>query len=281
MPYNVTYIGNTAKISEYILFNENYNLKYLICEKDRVTDELLTFSLIRNIKLLLITNTKELIKVINNMENIDFFIVHSFGKKIPINKIKYKEFYNLHPSFLPFYKGRNPIFWATIKNEKFVGMTLHKINEYFDEGDIISQIKIPYYFWETPYEIEEKLLNYTPKLLNDLIKYKNGTIKSKKNKKGYYYPIFSEKDIIIDLDNDDFSLIYNKIRSQSSYKGAKIIFKNTILWIKQCTFTFINKNTDDKQHTFYIKNNYLFIHIRNNIWIKSNKFLLEKKQGEI
>ena len=49
--------------------------------------------------------------------------------------------YNLHPSLLPQYKGLNP--WEAIfRNKETVGgVTLHRITEEVDAGDIVSQRK--------------------------------------------------------------------------------------------------------------------------------------------
>lgn len=45
---------------------------------------------------------------------------------------------NLHPSFLPYNRGDQPLLWAAVEGSPY-GVTLHKVNEKFDEGDIISQ----------------------------------------------------------------------------------------------------------------------------------------------
>lgn len=45
---------------------------------------------------------------------------------------------NLHPSFLPFNRGDQPLLWASIEETPY-GVTLHKVNERFDEGPIVSQ----------------------------------------------------------------------------------------------------------------------------------------------
>ena len=50
---------------------------------------------------------------------------------------------NIHLGYLPQYRGIFPIFHAFIKGEKYAGVTIHKMNEKFDDGDIIKQVKIP------------------------------------------------------------------------------------------------------------------------------------------
>jgi methionyl-tRNA formyltransferase len=50
---------------------------------------------------------------------------------------------NVHGSLLPKYRGRTPHVWAIINNEKYTGITVHKIDQGCDTGDIIEQLKIP------------------------------------------------------------------------------------------------------------------------------------------
>lgn len=46
---------------------------------------------------------------------------------------------NVHPSFLPKYRGPNPNFWQYYFFEKEVGVTIHYVDEGEDTGDIITQ----------------------------------------------------------------------------------------------------------------------------------------------
>jgi len=50
---------------------------------------------------------------------------------------------NLHFGLLPRYGGCYPIAWAILNNESEAGATLHYMVEKFDEGDVISQVKVP------------------------------------------------------------------------------------------------------------------------------------------
>jgi methionyl-tRNA formyltransferase len=47
-------------------------------------------------------------------------------------------FVNLHPSLLPFGRGKNPNFWAITESEPF-GVSIHKVDEGIDHGSIIAQ----------------------------------------------------------------------------------------------------------------------------------------------
>ena len=47
---------------------------------------------------------------------------------------------NIHPSILPFAKGKDPVVW-TIRNNLPAGVTLHEITEKIDSGNIFYQEK--------------------------------------------------------------------------------------------------------------------------------------------
>jgi methionyl-tRNA formyltransferase len=51
--------------------------------------------------------------------------------------------YILHDSLLPIYRGFSPTVWAIVNGEDHTGVTLFKIAEEIDSGDIITQKKIP------------------------------------------------------------------------------------------------------------------------------------------
>lgn len=46
---------------------------------------------------------------------------------------------NIHPSLLPAYRGVDPVFYAMLRSETNVGVTLHRLDEEFDTGNIIEQ----------------------------------------------------------------------------------------------------------------------------------------------
>ncbi len=46
---------------------------------------------------------------------------------------------NFHPSLLPCYRGRHPLFWAILRGEPEVGITLHHVTAEVDAGPILLQ----------------------------------------------------------------------------------------------------------------------------------------------
>ncbi len=50
---------------------------------------------------------------------------------------------NSHSSLLPENKGMMPVFWSMYKRDLFTGVTIHYMDEEFDNGGIIRQEKVP------------------------------------------------------------------------------------------------------------------------------------------
>ncbi len=62
--------------------------------------------------------------------------------KAPVLDLPDMEFLNIHPSLLPSYKGVDPVFFALLDQNKEIGVTLHKMAESFDSGEILMQKSI-------------------------------------------------------------------------------------------------------------------------------------------
>ena len=74
-------------------------------------------------------------------EGIDYLVVGGYIRKIPVSgKIRQV---NIHPAYLPEGRGAWPMPVALLK-EADSGVTLHKLTEGFDEGDILLQERIPF-----------------------------------------------------------------------------------------------------------------------------------------
>ncbi len=49
---------------------------------------------------------------------------------------------NFHPSLLPAYRGKHPLFWALRQGERWVGLTVHVMDAGIDTGDILYQVRV-------------------------------------------------------------------------------------------------------------------------------------------
>ena len=75
--------------------------------------------------------------------NPDICIVAAYGKIIPKKYLDIPKFgfVNIHPSLLPKYRGPSPIKTATLNGDTETGVTIMKIDEEMDHGQILVQKK--------------------------------------------------------------------------------------------------------------------------------------------
>ena len=86
---------------------------------------------------------------------------------------------NIHPALLPKYGGKGMygihVHEAVIAaHEKESGLTIHLVDEKYDHGRILKQIKVPVYEDDTPVSLQERILKeehkHYPIVINNLMK---------------------------------------------------------------------------------------------------------------
>jgi methionyl-tRNA formyltransferase len=148
----------------------------------------------------------------------DLLISAGYNKRIVL-PLKNKVFcINVHLSPLPRYAGFNPLYWAIKNDEKEWGITLHKIEEEFDTGPIISQITFPVSTGDTARSLYDKSLEKVSLLFSCLerLLYFQGNITTKPQdltKRTF----FKKKDV-------DFSLPITFDGTEESYRELRARF---------------------------------------------------------
>ena len=106
------------------------------------------------------------ILIILNKRNIKFICLAGFMKILSKNFIKtFKgKIVNIHPSYLPKYKGLNTSVRALRNNEKFSGCTVHYVSSKLDSGKIILQKKVRITKNETEISLDRKIIKEEHKL---------------------------------------------------------------------------------------------------------------------
>jgi len=112
--------------------------------------------------------------------NIDFIVLAGFLLLIPsvLTKHYTNKILNIHPALLPLYGGKgmygHHVHQAVFDNfEKESGMTIHLVNEKYDEGKILHQSKVSLGSTDTPDVIATKVLAlehaFYPKIIEKYI----------------------------------------------------------------------------------------------------------------
>jgi len=104
--------------------------------------------------------------LLNNLKEIqpDLIVLAGFLLKFPSNCIEAfpNKIINIHPALLPKYGGKGMygihVHKAVVENkETETGITIHYVNENYDEGNIIFQKSVPLSGNETPEEVAGKI----------------------------------------------------------------------------------------------------------------------------
>ena len=204
--------------------------------------------------------------------------------KNKILKLFKKKIINCHAGLLPSYRGRNVLNWVLINGEKNFGITVHKVNSFIDQGDILCQKKFKIKKKDNYLTILKKSYLECPKILYQTIK-KIQTNKTKsipqktiRIKPSYFRKRrVGDENLNLKLNSDK---IYNFVRALvHPGPSAKIFTKKNEIRINRVTVSkyrnnkynlkticFVNKrgfclNTIDKKIIFIDK------------WISNKKFV--------
>jgi formyltetrahydrofolate-dependent phosphoribosylglycinamide formyltransferase len=122
-------------------------------------------------------------------QKIDFIVLAGFLWKIPGNLLKVypRRIINIHPALLPNYGGKGMygsfVHEAVLNaREKESGITIHYVDEHYDNGDVILQVKCPILENDTPEILAHRIhalehANYPVVIEELIIKLQDTTVK--------------------------------------------------------------------------------------------------------
>ncbi|MDY6801992.1 MAG: phosphoribosylglycinamide formyltransferase [Bacteroidota bacterium] len=157
----ISYLFSNNKNAYVVQRAKNHNIKYHIFSRKEFY------------------NTTNILQILQK-NNIDFIILAGFLWLIPDYLVKNypNRIVNIHPALLPKYGGKGMygmnVHKAVLKNnEKETGITIHYVNNEYDNGDIIFQAKCPINNDDTAETIAKKVhaLEYEhfPKIVEKII----------------------------------------------------------------------------------------------------------------
>ena len=135
------YVG--AKTLEYVYNNYHDDISHIVLiDEDLFDNEIYKFLKDKNFPadriLYYGKNLYSRLEEVHSNEGIDYFILLWWPKIISesIINIPKNGVINLHPSYLPFCRGKDPNFWAIVEQTTF-GVTIHKVQPGIDDGPIM------------------------------------------------------------------------------------------------------------------------------------------------
>ena len=158
--------SNAENIIRYFQKKENINIVVVLSNKS----DALVHERAKKLHIPSVTFSKkemeetDKILQILNMYKIDFIVLAGFLLKIPAYLIKAypNRIINIHPALLPKYGGKGMygrfVHEAVVAaKEKESGITIHFVNEHYDEGTVIFQAKCPVLPTDTPDDVAKKI----------------------------------------------------------------------------------------------------------------------------
>lgn len=134
---------------------------------------------------------------------------------------------NLHASLLPKYRGAAPIQWAVANGEKLTGVTIMRIDEGLDTGDILLQQELAISDNDTAETLSPRLAAIGADLMIETLRgLENGTInpQPQNDAQATLAPVLKKEDGRIDF-NRSAQGVYNRFRGFQPWPGAFTTFR--------------------------------------------------------
>lgn len=118
---------------------------------------------------------KELLESIKSFKA-DFFVVIAFGMILPKEALEIPKYgcINVHTSLLPKYRGASPIQESLLHGDEETGVTIMKMDEELDHGDIFFIKRVPIEKNDDLYSLSNRLAEISgvllPLVLSDIMK---------------------------------------------------------------------------------------------------------------
>lgn len=158
--------SNALKIMDHFSSHPSVEIGFLLCNKKDAP--VVQLSREKGVEVITATNEEvangDFLSKICHEQKIDFIILAGYLRKIPSELLKnYTErIINIHPALLPKHGGAGMygkyVHEAVLNvKDKETGITIHFVNEHFDEGRIIAQFHCEVDSSDTIETIQEKI----------------------------------------------------------------------------------------------------------------------------
>ena len=166
--------------------------------------------------------------------NADIMLVGTWGEKLKkeIIDLPVIATVNVHPSFLPKYRGPNPYLQTILHGEKKSGITFHLMNEKFDRGAILAQKKIDILPDDTSKELKERTVFQARLMCAEVLKkLEYGlVIPIAQNEEDMsYFPNINSDDMMLNFDRENSVQICARIKALHPWMPAYISYKEKFI----------------------------------------------------
>lgn len=208
----------------------------------------------------------------------DIFVVVSFGQILKKEVLEIPQHFclNLHGSLLPKYRGPAPINWAIINGETISGVTIIKMEEIVDRGNILLKKEVKTEPKDNALTLSDKLSKLGAQLLTEalnLIEAGKISFTPQDEQQVTFAPKLKRSDGLINWSQEAVT-IHNKVRGLFPWPGTFTNFHNKTLKILETKIILPEENIKENSGTIIDIKNEGFI-------IQTGKGLILVKQVQL
>lgn len=169
---------------------------------------------------------KEILKL-----NADVILVGTWSEKLKQDVINMPVIacVNVHPSFLPKYRGPNPYLQTILHQETKSGITFHLMSSELDKGAIIAQKEVPILPNDTSKELKERTVFQARLMCAEVLKkLEYGLVIPVEQDEKYatYFPNIKPCDMMLNFEKETAEQISARIRAFHPWLPCYVTYKN-------------------------------------------------------
>ena len=220
----VAYMGYSVDMINALNNNIDYDLKYIVGKKGRLSEEYYIIARNSNALFFEINDQVEVLKAISVFHEIDAIFIYRFEYIIPKELVKSFHFINFHGGDLRTNRGAHALVWSILLREPKTMLSCYEISgDGIDEGYLIDTFEVKISNNDTPSTLYKKMISGIPELLEKCSEYLNNGTKGPIIEGGVYRRKIKKSDFTINFDMDSIDEIRAKILSQQPYYGAIVV----------------------------------------------------------
>jgi len=267
MRYSIIFAGSSTSVLEHLARRNDIHVARCFLHEKQVERhcEVVTLCEVYGLLYNVVSSNREMRAILGEIGDIDLGVCCGF--EILSEEVftwPRRGFINIHPSYLPFYKGAHPLYYMLLNNEKEGGVTIHEVTKDVDTGKILAQARYPILFEDDTTTLIPKIDNLAVALLKRyLIKIIRGELKGIDNKGGSYFPPVRGRQYI-DLERMLPVQIYNLVRSQAIYGGCYLEIAGRVFCIDKATLK-LNRKPANAEAEVSVEEGEICVNFNNSI----------------
>ncbi len=171
-------------------------------------------------------------------------LIFTFSHKLPLSIINAcsKGFYNLHASALPQYRGAMPLYWQIRNRESQSCLSMIKVEEVFDSGDIMLQQAMPLHALDTLNSLGHLMAEQSADFVQKfLAKLQDSTLVAKPQLSDFdssliAAPMPNQQDLMINwqtMNSEDIAALARA--GNPLFNGAMLVWNQSFIGLLQAT----------------------------------------------